>query len=161
MGREPTKTGGDRAATVSSAASAAGVAWSLFWLFESFGELPSVWELIVPAVTIAGGAVAAVSAVVALRRRTSQRTTAIVGLFLGGALIAWGIALVPLSVERVSPPASRSQLGQILLMADRVPSAEEGVRVAEVAVPGPPRANLPTAGQGRPATSAEISSARR
>ena len=99
------KTGGDRAATVSVAASAAGVGWALFWLFESFVELPSIWELIVPAVTIACGAVAASSAVAALRRGTSQRTTAIVGLILGVTLIAWGIALVPVSMERVSPLA--------------------------------------------------------
>lgn len=104
MDTRDVKTEGDRTATVSVAASAAGVAWSLFWLFESFGELSSIWELIVPAVSIACGTVAAASAVVALRRGTSQRTTAIIGLILGVALIAWGIALVPVSVERVSTP---------------------------------------------------------
>ena len=101
MDRDHAKTGGSRAAAVSVASSAAGVVWSLFWLFESFGELSSVWELIVPAVTAMCGAVAAVSAILALRQQTFQRTTAIVGLFLGVALIAWGIALVPISVEHI------------------------------------------------------------
>ena len=101
MDREHAKAGGSRAAAVSVAASAGGVAWSLFWLLESFGELPSVWELIVPAGTIACGSVAAVSAVVVLRQQSSQRTAPIVGFFLGVALITWGIALVPVSVERV------------------------------------------------------------
>lgn len=102
MERERAKTGGDRSAIVTVAASTAGVAWSLFWLFESFGELPSIWELIVPAVTIACGTVAATSAVVALRGGTSRSTTAILGLVLGVVLIAWGVALVPISTEDVA-----------------------------------------------------------
>ena len=102
MQREAAKTGGDRSATVSVAAAAAGVAWSLFWLFESFGSLPSIWELIVPAVTIACGAIAAASAVVALRGRASRRTGSILGLALGVVLIAWGVALVPISMERAA-----------------------------------------------------------
>ena len=96
------KARGDAAATVSLIASTVGVAWSLFWLFESFGELSSIWELIVPVVTITCGAVATGTAVVALGRGTSQRSMAMVGLVVGGALLAWGIGLVPVSSERVA-----------------------------------------------------------
>ena len=55
-----------------------------------------------PAVTIACGAVAALSAGAALRRGTTSRSRAIVGLALGVILIAWGIALVPVSMDDAS-----------------------------------------------------------
>ena len=44
MDGEPQEKRSERATTVALVAAAAGLLWSLFWLFESFGPLSSIWE---------------------------------------------------------------------------------------------------------------------
>lgn len=92
-------TRGDAAVRTSLIVSMAGVVWAVFWLLDSFADVPSIAELIVPLVAVVLGVAAAALAALGLRRGTSQRGSAAVGLFFGAILIVWGIALVPVSIE--------------------------------------------------------------